>query len=49
LRVRIDRAAADEPRMTAPSFGSLQRPPSLGVPPAILRYKAAPERKDQSN
>ena len=49
LRVRIDRAAADEPRMTAPLFGSLQRPPSLGVPPAILRYKAAPERKDQSN
>ena len=49
LRVRIDRAAADEPRMTAPLFGSLQRPPSLGVPPAILRYKAAAERKDQSN
>jgi len=47
LRVRIDRAAADEPRMTAPSFGTLKRPPSLGSPPAILRYKAAGERKDQ--
>jgi anaerobic selenocysteine-containing dehydrogenase len=45
LRVRIDRAAADEARMTAPSFGTLQRLPSLGGPPAILRYGAAAERK----
>jgi hypothetical protein len=33
--------------MTAPSFGALQRPPSLGVPPVILRYKAAAGREDQ--
>ncbi len=48
LRVRIDRAAADEPRMTAPSFVTLKRPPSLGGPPLILRYGAVAERKDQS-
>jgi anaerobic selenocysteine-containing dehydrogenase len=45
LRVRIDRTAADEPHMTSPSFGMLERPPSLGGPPTILRYKAAGERK----
>ena len=45
LRVRIDRTAADEPRVTAPSFPTLQRPPSLGGPPAILRYEATGERK----
>jgi anaerobic selenocysteine-containing dehydrogenase len=45
LRVRIDRTAADEPRVTAPSFAMLQRPPSLGGPPAILRYEATGERK----
>ena len=48
LRVRIDRAAVDEPRMTAPSFGTLKRPPSLGSPPLILRYGAVAERKDLS-
>jgi anaerobic selenocysteine-containing dehydrogenase len=47
LRVRIDRAAADEPRMTAPSFGMLQRPPSLRGAPSILRYGAAAKRKHQ--
>ena len=48
LRVRIDRTVADEPHMTAPSFGTLERPPSLGSPPAILRYKAALERGGRS-
>ena len=46
-RERIDRTAADKPHMTAPSFATLQRPPSLGGPPAILRYEATGERKGQ--
>jgi sulfite dehydrogenase (quinone) subunit SoeA len=39
LRVRIDRAAPDEPHTTAPSFGMIERLPSLGDPPSILRYR----------
>ena len=41
LRVRIDPTAPDEPHMTAPSFGMIERLPSSGKPPPILRYRAS--------
>jgi anaerobic selenocysteine-containing dehydrogenase len=40
LRVRIERVAPDETHTTFPSFPPLERPASLGRPPAILRYGA---------
>ena len=45
LRVRIDQAAPDEPRLTAPSFGMINRPPSPGNAPLILRYCAGTYRQ----
>jgi anaerobic selenocysteine-containing dehydrogenase len=40
LRVRIDPTAPDEPHVTAPAFGMIERLPSSGNPPPILRYRA---------
>jgi sulfite dehydrogenase (quinone) subunit SoeA len=40
LRVRIDQAAPDEPRLTAPSFGMIECLPSRADRPRTLRYRA---------
>ncbi len=41
VRVRLERAAAAEPRDIAPRFEALQRPAGLASPPSTLRYTAA--------
>jgi anaerobic selenocysteine-containing dehydrogenase len=42
LRVRIDKAAADEAGTSAPSFAAFAHPDGIAQPPAILRYHAGP-------
>ena len=41
LRVKVRKAAEDEPALTAPQFDALRRPQSLSDPPEILRYGAS--------
>ena len=38
LRVKIEKAAPDEPHQTSPRFEPLKRPPGMEPPPSVLRY-----------
>jgi anaerobic selenocysteine-containing dehydrogenase len=46
LRVRIEKAPADEAGHSAPSFKAFARPPSLATAPEIVRYGAASRHQE---